>query len=229
MKVVRAIQARVGISAVFLVNELGACETNTPAFASRAFIGENYVIGLAPKSPGWISVETSFDLFTWRHAASVASTNGVTVYVDTEAKSAPVRFYRLKQPGLSTEEAEAKWSIYAGIDYQFQLEHVRLPGEPYVEIATVTVSKGQKTISDAQANGQPINRPNPDDFPNVEELFKILRQTQQSGCWRVAVMYDEFRGYPVWCVIERLTEGVVPNKQIDQYRITELTTNGGSE
>ncbi|MBM3884091.1 MAG: hypothetical protein FJ387_31025 [Verrucomicrobia bacterium] len=92
----------------------------------------------------------------------------------------------------------------------------------WVSVEALTVVGGQKTISGAEADGQPLDQPDSLDFPSVEEVFAALKQAQEAGCRRVAMTYDAADGHPVWCVIERLI-AVYPGKATDEFRIRNLT------
>jgi hypothetical protein len=202
------------------------CLAEDPAFVRQSFVGADFFIGFFPNTAAWLGLQRSVDCIIWTDVASVATTNGVTEFVDADARTSPSGFYRLCRPGFTAEDAQAKWSSRVNGEYQFQLAHVRIPDRPTVLTATVAVSGGQKAVTAAAADGQSLESSDPSDFPSVEELFTALRQAQQAGCWRIAVSYDPSKGYPVWCVIERVN-GLRP-KHVDVYRITRLivTTTG---
>lgn len=213
---------RFAIAALAFTLASGTYGQTTASFTKRTFVGSHYFLGLVLHTADWTSVEATDDLSTWTPIASVATTNDVSEFVDENAAERPLRFYRLKHPGVGAEEAEARWHPHSDGDYQFQLQHIRSHVQPYVLSATVTIVGGQKTISRAEADGQPLEQPHSPDFPSVGELFAALKQAQQAGCWRVAVTYDAADGHPLWCVIERLI-GTFPGKETDQFRISNLT------
>lgn len=200
----------------------GAYGQTTPTFTKRAFIGSDYVLGFVLNTSDWISVEATDDLSTWTPIASVATTNDVTVFTDENALEGPLRIYRIRHPGVAVEDLEPLWQSVSASGYRCEVQHVRTHAPPYLLTATVTVVGGQKTISDAEADGQPLDQPDSLDFPSVEEMFAALKQAQEAGCRRVAMTYDAADGRPVWCVIEQLI-AVYPGKATDQFRISNLT------
>ncbi|HAB19861.1 MAG TPA: DUF6174 domain-containing protein [Verrucomicrobiota bacterium] len=221
---------RFAIAALAFALASGSTAQTTALFTKRAFVGSHYFLGFVLNTADWISVEATDDFSTWTPIASVATTNNVTEFVDKNAVERPLRFYRLVHPGVPVEEARTRWQPHSEGDYQFQLQHIRSHVGPYVLSATVTVVGGQKTISNAEADGQPLDQPDSLDFPSVEEMFAALKQAQQAGCWRVAVTYDAADGHPLWYVIERVI-GIFPGKETDQFRIsnlTHLTSGNGS-
>lgn len=193
------------------------CRADEPVFVNRAFIGENFFVGLFPNTTQWLSLEGSFDLKTWTNVASVATTNAVTIIHDPDARAYPQRFYRLRSPGFSVEDAEAKWDSQIDGAYQFSLEH-RVGLQVFTGMVTIT--NGQKRITDAAVNGQPLEEPDPAVYLSVEEMFTLLREAQLVGCHRVAAIYEVSLGYPTWCVVEH------PPQYPDEYHITELSGLG---
>jgi hypothetical protein len=200
-------------------------QTNLPRFVNRNFVGDAFALGFVPNTTDWTSVESSSDGSTWKVLASVATTNSTTIYVDVDAARVAGQFYRLHQPGVSVEDAETKWSL-SPTNYTFQLQRARLGSSSGTLSGTVTVRDGEKSVTNAFLNGDPISQPNPNDFPSVTELFAVLKEAQETGCWRVAAAYDESRGFPAWCVVEQLTQDVPASKEVDQFWITGLTPLG---
>ena len=49
----------------------------------------------------------------------------------------------------------------------------------------VTVSNNCKSVTNAMRDGQPLDRPDPAEFPDVEELFSSLKAAQLAGCRQV--------------------------------------------
>jgi len=229
MKAYRESATIVLVSVALLGSLFERCHAEDPTFGQRTFVGEDFFVGFFPHATAWIGLQRSVDCVTWTDVASIATTNGVTEFVDVDARKSPCGFYRLRNPGLRVEDAQAKWSFRVSGDYRFQLQHIRQPDSPTVLSATVAVSGGQKVVTEAEADGQPLEPAEPSDFPSVEELFATLQQAQQAGCWRVAVTYDAATGYPTWCVIEKVDGPGA--KHVDLYRITGLsvtTTGNGS-
>jgi len=226
MRTIRAIRYSLFVIALSLSSgnaEAGAL----PSINRLAFVGDDVFVGFAPQTTNWVAVEASGDLATWTEVADVATTNGETAFVDAAAALSPHRFYRLRQPGTTVDEARAKWPTNTNLSYQFQLICVRDTGSFTVLTATVTVTAGQKTISNAQADGQPIAEPDPADFPSVEELFSVLNSAQQTGCRETWAIYDPVLGYPVKCVIDQRVAAPPPESgQVVSYSISGLTVNG---
>ena len=198
-----------------------------PSITRLAFVGNDVFVAFAPQTTNWVALEASDDLSTWAEVADVATTNGQTSFVDPGMALSPHRFYRLRQPGTTVDEAKAKWPTNTNLSYQFQLMRVSYTGSLSVLTATVTVTAGQKTISNAQANGQPIAEPDLTDFPSVEELFSALNSAQQTGCRETWAIYDPVLGYPVKCVIDQRVAAPPPETgQVVSYSISGLTVNG---
>ena len=202
-----------GVNGVF-------CQEADLAFVNTEVLGENFLLGFVPNGNEWISLEASSDLSNWRNIASVATTNAASIIHDPITPAIPHRFYRLRHPGFSVDDAEERWTATNGGDYRFNMRHLLPSGRAFVVTGTLTVEGGLKTITNAQEDGEPVETPRPEDFPVVPELFASLREAQSSGCWRVAAMYDPEHSYPLWCVIERVSGGI--GKQIEEYWITDF-------
>lgn len=188
--------------------------TEPPFVHRQSFIGENFFFALVPNSTHWVTLQASVGLSNWVDVASVATTNNATILHDPDAQNLPHRFYRLRTPGFSAEEAEAQWRRRATGNYRCRMEHWE-GFRGYT--CTLTVTHGQTSITDAQMDGQPLEQPDPRLFPSVDDLLAALREAQHSGCRRVAVIYDPDDHYPTWCVVERL--GLAPWG----YRISEFS------
>ncbi len=198
-----------------------SCPADGLRIVNHMLAGENFFLALRPNTNDWISLEYSDDLSRWTSLASVATTNASTLIHDPGGRSAPRRFYRLRQPGFAVGAARVEWqAAVAGRDYRFRLEHVRVHDLATLS-AEVRVVGGLKIISNAEVNGSRVEEPEAEDYPSVEELFVLLERARDTGCRRVAVMYDAVAGHPVWCVIERLA-GNLMGKEADTYRITDL-------
>lgn len=215
MKTARLIQLTVVGCLIVIGSDGGLCRAADPEFVNKAFIGENFFLGLIPNTTEWLSLQASSDCLNWTDIASVASTNNTTIIHDPSFRGFPHRFYRLRRPGFSVENAEAKWASQVNGDYQYKLSHW---ANFHVFTCTVTITNGQKTITEAQMDGQPLAQPDPGTFPSIGELFASLKEAQSSGCRRVAVIYDPVVGYPTWCVVEQ--SGQNPH----EFNITEFTT-----
>mgnify|MGYP001547304783 CR=1 FL=1 len=213
---------------VALSLSLGNAEAgDLPSITRLAFVGDDVFVAFTPQTTNWIALEASDDLSTWTEVADVATTNSETSFVDEAAALSPQHFYRLRQPGTTVDEARAKWPTNTNLSYQFQLMCVSDTGSFSVLTATVTVTAGQKTISNAQENGEPIAEVDPADFPSVEELFSALKNAQQAGCRETWAIYNPALGYPVKCVIDQRVAAPPPETgQIISYSISGLTVNG---
>lgn len=213
---------------VALMALVWAVDSETRSYAenlcivNQAFVGRNFIIGFTLSSEAWLSIQRSGDGLTWTEIGSVASTNEVSVFVDEEARAISNGYYRIRQPGFTVEEAEAKWRSRPGTNYQFLLQRGRLSDQPSILRGTVVVSGDDKSVFKAEADGELLPEPNRGEFPSIEEIFNMLKQAQQSGCWRVAVTYHPELGYPVWCSVERVTSGSAP-KETDVFRISGVT------
>jgi hypothetical protein len=199
-----------------------------PSITRLAFVGSDVFVAFTPQTTNWVALEASDDLSRWTEVADIATTNSGTFSVDHGTVHPPCRFYRLRQSGTSVDEARAKWPTNANLSYQFQLTRVNLTGAMSVLTATVTVTAGQKVISNAQADGQPIAQPDPADFPSVEELLGALKSAQQEGCRWIWTIYDQSLGYPVECVIDQSVPAYPPEAdgQAVHYFISGLQVNG---
>jgi hypothetical protein len=219
-------------SLLFIALSLSLGNTEAKADLSSitrlAFVGNDVFVVFTPQTTNWVALEASDDLSTWTEVADVATTNSGTFFVDQAAALSPCRFYRLRQPGTTADDARAMWPTDTNLNYQFQLIRVTYTGFVSLLTATVTVTAGQKIISNAQANGQPIAQPDPADFPSVEELFAALRSAQQMGCRQVWAIYDPVLRYPVECIIDQRVAAFPPQAggQVDHYLISGLKVNG---
>ena len=227
MRTIRTIRCSLFFIALSL--SLGNAEANADlsSITRLAFVGNDVFVAFAPQTTNWVALEASADLSTWTEVADVATTNSGTFFTDQAAALSTCRFYRLRQPGTTADDARAKWPTDTNLSYQFQLIRVAYTGSVSVLTATVTVTAGQKIISNAQANGQSIAQPDPADFPSVEDLFAALRSAQQTGCRQVWAIYDPVLGYPVECVIDQRVPAPPPETgQVVRYSISGLTVNG---
>lgn len=132
--------------------------------------------------------------------ASVATAKDVKIIHDPDSRSFPERFYRLRRPEFPVADAEAEWFSHVEGDYQFKLQHWV---DYHVFTGTVTVTNGQKTITGAQLDGQPMEQPDPGTLTSIDGLFASLQEAQLAGCRRVAATYDPTDGFPAWCAVEQ--------------------------
>lgn len=214
--------------ALCVVLELGALclHADSPSITKLAFVGSNYVfVGFSPATTNWVALDGSGDLRTWNEVADVASTNTQTFFIEQMASLPQCRFYRLRRPGTTVDDARAKWPANTNLSYQFELTSVEYQGS--VLTATVTVTAGRKSITNAQADGQPLAQPDPASFPSVEELFVALSSAQQAGCRQVWAVYDPKLGYPANCFIDQRVSAPPPGAgQSFHYIISRLSVNG---
>ena len=78
-------------------------------------------------------------------------------------------------------------------------------------------------MTEPKANDQPLTDFKADDFPSIEQIYAMLIKAQQTGCWRVAIIYDPIKYYPAWSVIETLKPDIVADsKQIESFQISDL-------
>jgi hypothetical protein len=223
------------IRCLLLALALGLSVGNTearadlPSITRLAFEGSGVFVAFAPQTTNWVAIEASPNLSTWTEVGNVATTNIETFFVDQQAALPPYQFYRLRQAGTTVDEARSRWPTNTNLSYEFQSTALTagVTGAVSAVTATVTVAAGQKVISNAQANGQPIAQPNPDDFPSVQELFAALESARQTGCRQTWVIYDSVLGYPVECFIDRRAAAnpAASGGQAVQYFISGLKVN----
>ncbi|MGH7973331.1 MAG: DUF6174 domain-containing protein, partial [Limisphaerales bacterium] len=156
--------------------------------------------------------------------ASIATTNDNTLFVDEINVDVGRRFYRLRMPGTTVEEAQSRWSANNPGGYRFQFERISSTQSPHVLTGTVTVTNGQKSVTSAIADGQPVSQADPSDFPSVEELFAALKSAQAVGCRQDAATYDAALGFSIRCLIDERTAAYPPADEGNslEYRITGL-------
>jgi hypothetical protein len=107
--------------------------------------------------------------------------------------------------------------------YGFRLQHVSQGTNSRVLTASVSIQDGQKQIIEPQLNGQSLTTFESADFPSLEELFSLIKKAKQTGCWRVAAIYDPIKYFPTWCAIEMISTDMPPSpKQVDIYQITDF-------
>jgi hypothetical protein len=101
------------------------CHAEDPAFVNKTFVGDDFFIGLFPHNTAWVGLQRSPDCAAWIDVASIATTNGVTEFVDLDARTSRSGFYRLCTPGFTVEDAQAKWSSRARGDCRAQCHQNR--------------------------------------------------------------------------------------------------------
>lgn len=182
-----------------------------PQFIKEVPIGNaSFGLVIQAGTDAWVSLESSTDLRTWSEVASIATTNRVSLFVDEVNVDTGERFYRLRVPGTTVEQAQARWLAGGVTAYRYQLERVGANQPPYVLTGTVTVTNGQKIVTNALGDGQPVNQPDPADFPSIEELYAALNAAQLSGCRQVYSLYDAALGFPTRCYIDQRTAIYLP-------------------
>lgn len=199
------------------------CNGQAPQFIEGVPIGESYFgLVIQAGTNGWVSLDASSDLDTWSELASIATTNATTLFVDEANVQAGTRFYRLRLPGTAAEDAKAHWMAKSVTAYRFQLERVSTPQSPYVLFGTVTVTNGQKSVTNATADGQSLNQPDPTNFPSIGELFGALSSAQLAGCRQVYADYDPLFDFPIRCFIDQRIAAVPPADQGNalEYRVS---------
>lgn len=163
------------------------------------FLGSNFFAAFMPEtSTQWVRVEVSDDLTLWTELANVLTTRQTHGFnIEGEgAKALPRRFYRLVMPGTSAAEARDRWEMLEIQSYSFNFLMARLTASPVT--GTVKEIDGEKTVSNVRdlVTGQPVTF-DPADFPDIEELFEIIRQGTSPGVTTdCAVIYDEQRAFP---------------------------------
>ncbi len=136
--------------ALSFVITLGALSVHgeSPSITTLTFVGSNYVfVGFSPQTTNWVALEASRDLRIWSEVADVASTNSLTFFIEHLASLPVRRFYRLRLPGTTVDDARAKWPTNTNLSYQFELTSADELGA--VLTGTVTVAAGQKAITKA--------------------------------------------------------------------------------
>jgi hypothetical protein len=204
---------------------LSTCTGQSPEFIRATTIGSDYFgLSIRAGTNGWATLEASPDLHAWNEVASIATTNDVRLFVDEVNVDVGNRFYRLRLPGTTAEEAEARWLASKMAAYRFQLERVSTTQPPHALTGIVSVRGDEKSVTNAIADGQPVDRADPADFPRIEELFSMLRSAQRDGCRQVYALYDSALGFPTRCLIDQRI-AVVPPADVGNalsYRVTGL-------
>ena len=200
-----------------------------PSFTKFSFVGNDVAIVSSPGTTNWVALDASADLHSWVEVVNLVTTNNADLFLDEDVAQLPCRFYRLRQPGTTVDEASASWLTNLNQGYQFQLEVVKYQSNTIsVLTGTVIITNGQKVISNAQVNSQPLLQPDPIDFPSIEEVFNALKSAQEAGCRQVRATYDPMHQYPVDCFIDQRVAAVPPQDHghAVRYLITGVTING---
>lgn len=179
----------------------GRSQEVTPEFLDVSFLGPTFVLTVRPRTSDWVAVEVSSDLTQWSELVHLATRRAFTVYVDVEAGTVPRRFYRLRWPGLTVNDAEARWLSRPRATYRMRLERISSVS-PFLVRGTVTVQEEAKSITEAEADGLMLADPDPAYFPAIEELFAELRRAKDDGVPQLWVTYDPVLGFPLRCTLD---------------------------
>lgn len=101
----------------------------------------------------------------------------------------------LLAPEAELEIAAARWESRGGPDYAFVLDRTCecLVTGP----VRLTVQDGEVFGAEAlEGSSAPGTRPDPEQFPSIDELFEQLRAAAAARPVRFEVAYDEALGYP---------------------------------
>jgi hypothetical protein len=204
-----------------------ADQAETFEFTEVSFFGESLILQLRPPTGKWAVVERSADLSTWSPWLHLITTKSQGIYQDQIAKRQPMRFYRIRAPGMDVAQARMKWLEEKVERYRFRFERQSRASQFFRLSGLVTVRNGQKTISEVRSWSQPVMDFDPEEFPTVDELFARLDRALQKGVRQAWMIYDERRGYPTEGLIDNLsTSPDSPGGDLFGFWLTEFTLEG---
>ena len=165
----------------------------------------------------WMVLEASSDLNSWTELVHVLFTKpefrppAPTVhnwYYDSQAGTLPRRFYRVRVPGRSVEQARKLWESQKMRSYRFHILYTEWrsgslpPYGIYSFEGDIIMIDGKKEIHVEDTIGMLGPSINPNDFPSIEGLFDLIdRYTQVPGI-AIWVWYDPEFGFPYRCEID---------------------------
>ena len=177
----------------------------------QGLVEGKFVLTIAnPVPQQWMGIEVSLDLRSWKEIGNLMTNNrfGLITFVDETAEGDGPRFYRIRVPGTSVDQARALWESQNPRSYHFRLRYTVWEPKKVEYEALVSVKNGQKRVYQVTQGGRPTSDYDPNDFPTIEELFDRLELAVFRAARQVQVQYDPQRGFPVRCLIDDHQFGV---------------------
>ena len=183
------------------------------------FIGEPFFTVIRHEPNRWLQIDVSYDLRTWSNLVDIRSNREVFLFGDESASVARQRYYRIRSGAPGIAETRSRWDSLRPAHYKFQLRIQRWQKFDKLT-ATVTVEDGSKSVSNIEVDdiggaGNPVG---PDDFPEIDELFDLLAETETLNTLQSWVHYDEETGHPIECQLDFRSA----RQDVDHYRITNF-------
>ena len=157
-----------------------------------------FAILLHTNTNAWVTLEVSSDLRIWSERANIASGDDAVAFVDEKSENWTNRFYRIRIPGTTPQDAADRWNQGGIQDYRFRIRR------PFLyRTATVEVKGGTKIVRDVRdaITSEPVSEFDPSDFPSIEELFAELGAVLGPELLDSRMTYDQEYGFPTYVAI----------------------------
>jgi hypothetical protein len=143
-------------------------------------------------------------LSDWIAIGTVLSTNSTTVFADPLGQ-APYRFYRLKAPGTTVQQAQSIWNNQRIRAYSFRLQRISLDAQ-LEAVGTVTDGINAITKVTNLVTGEKVNQFDPNNFLDITEMFALLAQAENDGVWSATIEYDPQLSFPKRVMLHRVSD-----------------------
>ena len=192
---------------------------------SSSQIPRSVALTVRPYSTGWVLLETSSDLASWRPVVNLLTTNSGGPFVDYPPTNSLARFYRVRRPGVSAAKALVRWQAMRPAQYRYLFQNVKLDGGGIVWSGTVTLSNGVKTVSGVTANDLPADSYDPADFMTPDEVFTVIAGVESQRVSLAHVSYDERWSFPARVVVVSGSPSPIIDFRISEF--SNLSVGGG--
>jgi hypothetical protein len=153
------------------------------------------VLSISPRTMGWVLLQRSQDLASWRAVVNLLTTNNTVSYVEYPAPNTGAALYRVRSPGVSVAGALSAWAAAKPSQYQYQFQNTKWDQGGVLLAGTVAISNGVKTVTNVTTNGVPTAAFVPADFLTPEEVFNQVAAAEAGGAQLAQVYYDEHLGF----------------------------------
>ena len=121
----RTATTKLAIAISFFVLATAEAESleRAPQFVRHTRVEAGFFTAFYAMSTQWVSLQASSDLITWTNLIhfSTGKTNPIP-FVDETAGAAEHRFYRVRSPGMSVDQAQELWHDQGLQDYHYRIE-----------------------------------------------------------------------------------------------------------
>jgi hypothetical protein len=171
----------------------------------QEIFGMSFTMGLKAGSQTWVEVEASTDLITWTPVGALLSTNDTSTFsVPLKPASTRAELFRIKSAPRAIDDLESNWNSQGLQSYSFTIQNITYNQALQAEVA---VTNGIKTILRVvdPISGTEMTDYDPAAFPNIAELFTLLRQAGQDGVYHATALYQNGLNYPREIIIRRVS------------------------